>query len=185
MATPFDPSQSVAFDLNRGQIALQGAGERVLVPADALLALFSSAGEEERIDFGRRLGTEAGRRSAERLGDVANASIEDVVEHLGGDLALLGLGSLGLERWGNALVLVITESPFGPSGDDLLSAVLSGALQRAFGRDTGVVRLERQDRCARFLVTSPGGARRVQEWLAHGTPWGEALTRLASNRGAS
>jgi hypothetical protein len=33
-------------------------------------------------------------------------------------------------------------------------------------------------------VTSPGGARRVQEWLAQGTPWGEALTRLATNRGA-
>ena len=37
--------------------------------------------------------------------------MEDVLDHLGGELALLGLGSLGLERWGRALVLTVEGAP--------------------------------------------------------------------------
>lgn len=185
MATPFDPSQSVAFDLNRGQIAVKGSGERLLVPADALLSLCLSVGSEELSDFGRRLGTEAGRRVAERLGEIEAATVETIVDHLGGDLALLGLGSLELERWGKALVFVIEDSPFGAQGDPVLAAVLSGALQRAFGRNAGVIRIDRDDQRARFLVTSPGGAERVRAWLSEGTTWGDALTRLDRTRGDS
>jgi hypothetical protein len=182
-APRFDPSYSVEFDIGRGQIAVRGGGGRVLVPADALEALYSSAEPEVRRDFARRLGTEVGRRTAERLGDVSAAEIEVVLDHLGGDLALMGLGSLGLERWGEALVLTVTRSPFGARGDDFLCALLEGAIQRAFARDVGVVRLEREDQQVRLLVTSPSGRERVLGWLAAGTPWGEALTRLAARTG--
>jgi hypothetical protein len=176
--SPFNPSHSVEFNLDRGQIALRDAGERLLVPADALLALCRHAGPEALRDFGQRLGTEAGRRTAERLGDVSTASVETVVNQLGGDLALLGVGSLELERWGKALIFAISYSPFGAGGDDLVAAILQGAIQRAFGRDTGVVRLERNDRRARFLITSQAGAARVQRWLDAGSSFGEALARL-------
>lgn len=157
----------------------------MLIPVEALLALCSSSGREETTDFGRRLGTEAGRRAAERLGDVGTATPEAVADHLGAEIALAGLGSLAIERWGKSLVLVVTGSPFGASGDDLVSAVLQGALQRAFGRDTEIVRLERDDRRARFLVASLAGADHVREWLSHGLGWGEALARLEQARGAS
>lgn len=188
MTSPrFDPSHNVAFDLERGQIVLRGSPERVLVPADALLALCEGAGPEALVDFGRRVGTDAGRRIAERLQHTASASIEAVVEHLGGELALLGFGSLALERWGRALVFSITGSPFGAGGDAVLGAILEGALQRGFGRDTGVVRLERDAARARFLVTSPSGADRVRELLDGGTSWGDVLTQLdrTATRGAA
>lgn len=184
MATPrFDPSYSVEFDLGRGQIAVRGSSERVLIPADALAALCEGCEPEVRRDFARRVGTEAGRRAAERLGDPARAEIEAVLEHLGGDLALMGFGSLGLERWGRALVLTIAGSPFGAGGDELLAFVLEGALQRAFGRDVGVVRLVRDDARARFLVSSRAGSERVRDWLNSGTSWSEALTRLDGGNG--
>lgn len=185
MAMPFDPSRSVAFDLNRGQITLKGGAERVLVPSDALLALCTGSGREESTDFGRRLGTEAGRRAAERLGDIRSATPEEVVEHLGAELALAGLGSLSLEQWGRSLVFMVTGSPFGAAGDELLASVLQGALQRAFARDADVVRLERDDRRARFLITNHSGAEQVRGWISQGTAWGEALARLDSGRGAS
>ena len=178
MATRFDPSYSVEFDLGRGQIALRGAAERLLIPADALGALLAGSDGEARKDFARRLGTEAGRRAAERLGDTARAEIEDVVEHLGGDLAVMGLGSLGLERWGRALVFTITGCPLGAGADDVLAAMLEGAMQRAFGRDVGAVRLTRDEGRARFLVTSRAGAERVGGWLASGSSWGDALARF-------
>ncbi|HWA73148.1 MAG TPA: hypothetical protein VG937_12455 [Polyangiaceae bacterium] len=186
MATPrFDPSYSVEFDLGRGQIAVRGSSERVLIPADALAALCEGCDPEVRRDFARRVGTEAGRRAAERLGDPSRAEIETVVEQLGGDLALMGLGSLGLERWGRALVLSVSGSPFGAAGDELLAGVLEGALQRAFGRDVGAVRLVRDDARTRFLISSRAGSERVRDWLNSGTPWSEALTRLDRGGGNS
>ena len=178
MATRFDPSYSVHFDLGRGQIAVAGAAERLLIPADALAALLAGSDAEARKDFARRLGTEAGRRAIERLGDANRAEIEDVIEHLGGDLAVMGLGSLGAERWGRALVMTVTGCPLGPAGDDVLAAVLEGAVQRAFGRDVGAVRLVRDDGHARFLVTSRAGAARVRAWLDEGASWGDALARF-------
>ena len=183
MATPpFDPSYSVEFDLGRGQIAVRGSSERVLIPADALGALCEGCDPEVRRDFARRIGTEAGRRTAERLGDPSTAGIEAVVEQLGGDLALMGFGSLGLECWGRALVLTVSGSPFGAGGDELLAGALEGALQRAFGRDVGVVRLERDDGRVRFFISSRAGSERVRGWLSSGTSWSEALVRL--ERGA-
>lgn len=178
----FDPSQAVKFDMGRGRIQLDGPVSRVLVPADALVGLAKAAGEEALRDFGRQLGTEAGRRAAGRFGDAATP--EAVVEHLGGDLALSGLGSLSIERWGRALVLVVGGSPFGADGDPLLCAVFEGALQRGLGRTVEVVLLARDGDSARLLVVNPAAAAKVRAWLADGTAWGDVLAKL-HERGAS
>jgi hypothetical protein len=182
----FDPSHVLKFDLARGQVEVEGAPPRVLVPADALVELCKNVGPDAVRDFGRRLGTEAGRRTADALGaGLASASLETLLEHLGGNLALMGFGSLGLERWGKALVFTLDGSPFGAGGDALLSAVIEGALQRAAGRDTQVVALSRDDDRVRLIVLSPSAAGTVRDWLARGTSWGEVLSRLhqSSSRG--
>jgi hypothetical protein len=180
MATRFNPSGSVSFDLVRGRVDC--GGEHVLVPADALVDLCRAAGDEAVSDFGRRLGTAIGRRIADRLGDSAmSASLEDILDHRGGELALLGLGSLGLERWGRALVLLVEGGPFGQQLDRLLGAVLEGAIQRAFGRDSRAVKLIRDDRQVRFLIANAASASRVNEWLGSGLSYGDALTRLQQN----
>ena len=182
MATRFNPSGSVSFDLVQGRVDC--GGDHVLVSADALIDLCRAAGDDAISDFGRRLGTAAGRRIADRLGDTTHASLEEVLEHLGGELALLGLGSLGLERWGRALVLSINGGPFGQQLDRLLGAVLEGALQRTFGRDCHATKLMRDDRQVRFLIASAAGASKVNEWLGSGLSYGDALTRLQNSMGA-
>ena len=148
----FDPSQSVKFDFARGAVEIDGSAH-LLVPSGALLALCRGAGVEAQRDFGRGLGTELGRRVAARI-RTSEASVESVVQHLGGDLALMGLGSLGVERWGRALVLTVSGSSLNREGDALVAAVLEGALQRAMARDVTVVPLAREDAQARFLVAS-------------------------------
>ncbi|HEY4105175.1 MAG TPA: hypothetical protein VGM44_14855 [Polyangiaceae bacterium] len=186
MSPRFDPSYALEFDLGRGQIRVADAGERMVVPSDALLALCHGANEEAVRDFGRRLGTEAGRAMLSRLGDAGQASLESVVEHLGGELALMGLGSLALERWGSALVLSLVHSPLGQAGDSLLGAVLEGAAQRAFGRDVVAAKLMRDGDQVRFLITGQKGADKAHGWLSSGVAWGEVLSRLAdSARGVS
>jgi hypothetical protein len=176
----FDPSKSVTFDLTHGLVHLEGAPSRLLVPADALLALARAAGAEAAAAFGRSLGTAMGRRAADRLsgGGVGPAAVEVVTEHLGGELALAGLGSLGLERWGRAAVLVVDQSPLGAGGDLLLEGVLAGAIEAAAGRTVCVICLHRDGVRARFLLGGPAGVDKVRTWLADGVPWGEALVRL-------
>lgn len=109
---------------------------------------------------------------------VRAAGASAVVEHLGGELAMTGLGSLGLERWGRALVLVIDQSPLGAGGDGLLECVLAGALEAAVGERSTVVVLARDEVRVRFLVTGPAGADKVRAWLSEGVSWGDALVRL-------
>jgi len=157
---------------------------QVLIPADALLSLSQSADPEVSKDFARRLGTEIGRRVSDRLGDAGQAGTETVLGALAGELSLHGLGLLGFERWGQALVLTLRGSPFGAGGDGLLGFVLEGVLQRAFGRDAGVMRLMRDDTVVRFLVTGRSTVELVQVWLSSGATWSEALARLQTGGAA-
>src|SRR5690606_40271943 len=107
----------------------------------------------------------------------------DLLDQLSLEVALMGFGVLGLERWGRALVFTLEDSPFGDAGDALVAGLLEGALQRAFSREAVVVRLCREENTARFLVTGRSGADRVSEWLRSGVGWGEALARLQPRTG--
>lgn len=176
----FDPSKSVTFDLAHGLVHLEGAPSRLLVPAEALGALARAAGPEAAGAFGGAIGEAMGRRVAARLGEggVASASVELVVEHLGGELALAGLGSLGIERWGRALVLVVDQSPLGEGGDRVLEAALGSAVQAAAGRSARVALLARDGVRARFLIGGDAAIEKAKRWLDEGVAWGEALVRL-------
>lgn len=179
----FDPSKSVTFDLAHGLVHLEGAPARLLVPADALAALAAAAGPEAAAAFGRALGEAMGRRVAARLA-AGEAAVDVVVEHLGGELALVGLGSLGLERWGKALVLVVDQSPLGAGGDRLLEAALAAAVEAAAGRHVHAVLLGREGVRARFLLGGEAGMVKVRTWLAEGASWGDALVRLHAREGS-
>ena len=102
------------------------------------------------------------------------------VEHLGGELALMGLGSLSIERWGRALVFVVSDGPFGAAGDALVSAILQGAMQRALSREVKPLLLNREGERARFPATTAEVSSKVQGRLASGVQWGEALAELQS-----
>lgn len=174
----FDPSKAVTFDLAHGLLSLEGAPARLLVPAEALGALAAAAGPEAAAAFGQVMGEAMGRRVQARLAEVGAAPVEVVVDHLGGELALAGLGSLALERWGRALVLVVDRSPLGASGDALLEAVVAAAIEGCAGRAVQAVRLGREGARARFFVGGEAGAAKVRAWLDEGVAWGDAIVRL-------
>jgi hypothetical protein len=184
MAQPFNPSQAVQFDLAKGQVKLGASLPRVLVPADALSDLLRNSSEEAKRAFGRKLGAEAGRRIAERLRDeLSAASIEVLVEHLGGELALVGVGSLGVERWGRALVITIDEPPWPADTDWLLAAIVEGALEAAFSRSSHVIETPRAGSQARLLVMGERANETVRRLLAEGNTLGAVVDKLhASER---
>lgn len=188
MASPgdFDASEAVTFDLAYGHIHLDGAPTRVMVPAQSLVALCQAAGEEETATLGHAIGDAMGRRALHRIsGDAADkkeavrkAGLEKVVEHLAGELALLGYGALGAERWGRALVFVIDQSPLGEEGDGLLGEILQAAVHALVGHNGRMVRLHREGVRARFLLVSAAQINGVRERLQRGESWGSVLATL-------
>jgi hypothetical protein len=187
-STPFDPSQAIRFDLAQGSVALTGGAEAAaaVVPAHALSALVaavarSGAAEAAFVAWGDALG----QRVRQRLGDTAAASPETVLDHVGGELALAGLGVLGFERWGKALVLTVRDGALGANGDEALSVILRGLLSAATGRAVSIVMLGREERVARLLLTSEKGAEKALASLAEGTPWALVLAGLHGSPPAS
>src|SRR5258705_7517598 len=143
---PFDASKAVTFDLSRGQIQKEDE-PRLLVSAKALVALCQAAGPDATSTFGHAVGGAIGEaiaRRFERAGaDTRGASIESVVEHLGGELAVAGFGALSIERWGRALVLVVDRGPSGAEGGKVPAPLLPSAVSKATQGEARSVRPSR------------------------------------------
>jgi hypothetical protein len=188
----FDPSEAVTFDLAFGHIHLDGAPNRVMIPAMALVKLCRAAGEDETTEIAHSIGEAMGRRIAVRLAPgasddesrtkrqeaVRRAGVERVISELAGEMAIAGMGCLSAERWGKALVLLVEQSPFGEDGDDLLSAILQAALQTMTSSPARIVRLMREESRVRFLVVSGAAVDAVRSRLGRGESWGAVLAAL-------
>ncbi len=179
----FDPTHAVRFDLPRGSVTA-GANERhVLLTCAALDDLVMIAGPEAAAAVGRSLGSALGNRVASRLGGpsgVGASSVETVLAHLGGELSLAGLGTLAVERWGRALVMVVDRPAVADLG--FLASILEGALETASGKPARCISLGRDGTLARALVASDASIERARSWLDEGIAWGEVLVRLQGRR---
>lgn len=192
MSDAFNPAEAVTFDLQFGHIHLDGAPTRVMVPADALVALCQAAGEEETAGFAHAIGEAVGRRVGVRLAGgsknrheaVRAAGLEVVVSQLAGELAVLGVGSVSAERWGKALVLVVDQSPFGEDGDSLMAEILQAALHSLVNSKARIVKLDREGVRARFLAVSGAAVEGVRKRLAAGESWGSVLANMHRGGGA-
>jgi hypothetical protein len=172
----FDPGAFYAFDLARGAVHTRH-GERVLVlSADTLGPLVSTAARHGDLTSIRTLGKRIGEEAGRSLGDEAKASTpEAVVAHTSGTLALLGWGTLSLERWGKALVLVLDGAPQLDSERLGLAALLGGMLTSLGGRDVACVPAHDP---ARFIIVHPGIAETVWTWTKEGKSVVEVISRL-------
>jgi len=179
MASTVDVSGSVRFDLPSGTVRLADDEKGLLVPAAVLSALVASAPADARARIGRDLGAHLGRGVARRAGSARSlleGGIEDALSLLAAELAVAGLGSCHLERWGKAMVVCVADSPLAGAAE-FLAHVVEGALATATGRPLACTRLA-EDGVVRLLVSSEGTASRVRQWLSQGTSYGEALVRI-------
>ena len=178
MKTPFDPTRAVAFDLARGVV--EGSGERLLVvPATLVAEIAHAAGPAAARAAARAIGEACGTRIAARLGGaerVRAAPIEEVLSHVAGELAVCGLGTVELERWGRALVVAVAYAAF--SDDAWVAALVEGAVGAATERTVAARALVREGGRVRVLVTGPTAAERADKLLAEGTAWGEVLAQI-------
>lgn len=189
----FDPKKAVTFDLPNGQVRLGQASSEgsdndrsVIVPAGALAALVTAAGEVAAHDLGRALGRTLGARVRERLdgeAHVREASVERVAAELAAELAIVGLGTLSFERWGRALCVLVSGAPGeGRAMEMLLGTVVESMMSAATGRDVRTTPIARDRGVVRFLVGNVASIERVVGWMSEGVAWGDALTRLHAPR---
>lgn len=178
MDTPtFDPTRAVVFDLNRGQVTLNGSAAVLVIPAEVLAQVCAGLDAPAIRHFGALLGKYAGDRVRARLSSAPAASLEAMVDQLGGELSLAGLGSLVMERWGQALVVRIEGCPLARA-EELMSAYVEAALLAAVAKEVTALVLERNASVFRLLLCNRTASAKVKGWLASGTSWGDALVAL-------
>lgn len=177
----FDPTRAVVFDLQRGQVSLQGRSPVLVLAAEALAQLCGRLDAGALRQFGAVLGKQTGMRIRERIGASASTTLETMVDQLGGEVSLAGLGSLSIERWGQALVVRVEGCPLGAPGHELMSAYVEAALQVAVEREVTALVLERGSESFRLLLCGKAGSARVKGWLSAGGSWGDALAALHHN----
>lgn len=168
---PFDPAHGVRFDLARGIVTrTRGSAPRVVVlPLGALAEIAQTvAAEAVAYAIGAALGERVGEAAS------ADASVEAFASALAAELALAGLGTLRVERWGRAMVLA-TE---GPVPEPMLAPLLEAAISVATARPVRCGALSREGATARVLVSNEAAIARVRAWIDGGVAWGDALTRL-------
>ena len=176
----FDPNGAVRFDLRSGAASDSRGARLVLVPTAALATL----GSDALTAIGQGIGRGAGDRVAARLGGDAGvraASIENVLSHLAGELAIAGVFALSIERWGKALVAIVQNTSI--SEDVFIGAVLGGALTAATGREVGAAALGRSIATAsgteqRYFLGQPNTADRVRVLVGRGMSHSEVLASL-------
>lgn len=175
-APSFDPGSYYELDLARGTVQTRG-GQRVVVLYDSTAAaLVSAAARNASREVLDQLGGALGAQARELVGDVASASPEKVLGEAAALLGTFGWGRLGLERWGDALVVTLTEAP--SVGDDAVEAILSGFFGALVARPVGCVAVEGH----RFLLVDPGVEAEVRGWARGGAKLSAVLDRLGGSR---
>jgi hypothetical protein len=171
----FDPSGAVRFDLRSGAASDSQGVRLVLVPSKAL----ESLGTDALAQLGGHIGRTCGARLAARLGGDAGvraSDLEVVITHLAGELAIAGIGAVHIERWGRAMVAIVTNPSI--SNDAFVGAVLAGALSVAAGREVAAAALGRAAGQARYFLGSAPTATRVRGLVAQGHGYADILAGL-------
>jgi len=184
MASSVDLSGAVRFDLQSGTVRIGDDEKGLVVPASVLGALLSSASLDVRSKVGRDFGAHIGRSVARRAGSgrsLLEADLERATTLLAAELAVAGLGTCNLERWGRALVVHVTDSPI--DSPDFVASLIEGALSAATARALSTALLSDAGG-VRVLVASERGALRVRGWIEQGTTWSDALVRLQAGGGS-
>lgn len=179
MVSTFDPSRAVRLDFPRGAALASNDERLVLVPAAALIELTLEAPSELRVTLGKAVGASLGARVAKRLGGsdgTTRATLEAFLNDLAAEVAAAGLGTLGLERWGKALVATVGNAAV--DDDAFLAGMVGTALATATGKDTHAVHIGSADGKARLLIASRGTAERVRGYVAAGESFGSILEKL-------
>lgn len=172
----FDPAGFYQFNVAGGAVHTKG-GQRVVLLSDEVLGLLVSAAVERGdVRAVRRLGQHMGDVVAQSLGGgLANASMEDAAAHISAVMGVFGWGSLGLERWGHALVCKVEDMPALDADNLGMAALLGGLFSRVLGKAVVCLPVDGE---GRLIMINPAVAEQVWAWYAQGDSLSEIVGKL-------
>lgn len=177
----FDPGGFFRFDLSEGTVHTRTGTRVLMLSASAVAPLVAAAVEHGDLTPVRKLGKELGEHATSGLdGPAGQATPEAVLAQAGGIVALSGWGRLGMERWGDALVVRLEEAP---SIDDRrlgVAALLGGVFSSMADREVACVPVDDD----RFIIVDPAIAEQVWSWTRGGEGVAGIVGRLAVQEGA-
>jgi hypothetical protein len=179
MAAPaFDPGGFFEFSLASGAARTRD-GQRIIIMSDGALAnLVAGAVERGDVTAFRQLGKQVGESVSQSLGrPPSQLSPEEVLGAASSALALFGWGKLSLERWGDALVAIVSNMPDLNDSQLGVAALLGGMF--SYLMDDDVITLPAdQNQLGRFILLSPAVAEQVWEWYTNGDTLESIVRRL-------
>lgn len=161
------------------------SGEQHILLSPAVVATLL-----ERSPFSREIGRSSGEAIAERARNRARTTDETlrgvdlgkVVDLVGGELALLGIGNLRIERWGKALLFVLDPCPLDARADQFLAGLIEGAVYVAGGREVGAAVIDRGEELVRLLVGTKSTVALAETMRNDGMLFTEVVSRLQGER---
>jgi hypothetical protein len=172
----FDPGGFYEFDLAQGKVRTSRGARVLLLSAEALGPLVGAAVAAGDLTPIRRLGKELGEHARASLeGSADGHPPEAVLGHAAAVVALFGWGRLGMERWGDALVVSLEDMPTIDEQRLGVAALLGGLFSALGGREVACV----PTGGARFLMVAPDVAEDVWGWTSSGADLPTIVGRLA------
>ena len=173
----FDPNGFFNFDVKGGAVRTRDGSRMIILSDAAVEPLISAAVKHGDLTALRKLGRHVGTLIADGLKAPANRSgIEDVIAVAADVLALFGWGRLYMERWGDALVAVLSDLPRVDRDHLAIAALLGGALSALVDQSVACVPISDD---GRFLVVDPTIAEEVWSWSRAGQSLGQIVDRLS------
>ncbi|MCC7536967.1 MAG: hypothetical protein IT379_12175 [Deltaproteobacteria bacterium] len=179
MASRFDPTGYLTFDLGTGKVHTRGGDRVVVLPDAALEAIASAPGAEHTF---RALGKALAHEVSASLGSPAAGSTpEDVATHVGGAFSTLGLGAVSFVTWGPALSVSARHVPASVA-PAALGALLETLIGELCGQELRLVLLSATvDGESTFAVVAPDAAPVVAEWATQEKNAAAVLARLGGS----
>lgn len=173
-----DPASVVKFDHASGIIRTQNGQRAMMLTQEALAPLVTAAVMNGDLNAIRSLGRVLGALAASTLERDARAvELSEVASHVAAAVGLFGYGKLAIERWGDALVASVTNSPELDQGQLTMAALLGGALSELCSDKVACVPVGPK---GAFLVVHSSVATAVWGWAREGASLADVLARLES-----
>ena len=179
----FDAAGFIKIDLTAGQMTSVANDRLAALPSDVLAFL---APGEQLTDAAFSWGGQHGLHFAKSTGtSPAELEVSVLADHLGGTLAVLGLGNLSIEIHGSALLFRLTPSAkqFSEGGDALLCGFLSGFLRCLSPHMFEVIALGADGGDQIFWAGNPDASQRLSALVNQGLTPLDALSEMTGEDG--
>lgn len=172
---------AIVADLPRGRIETRDRRRLVALPADWFITLLERASGDAVTALGAQLGQILEPDVRAVLDGETEPTPDDVAYALSAAMATRGLGTVSIERWGDALVLVWHDPPGkGPNWNEMAAEITASLVARITGLEVACAPIWDGTGDLRLLLSSRAVCEMARERARQGETLPQILMHLES-----